>query len=793
MKLIPRFLTSVFLILVFCTTASSFRPDGGKLTGRVLEKGASGAVPFATVALLRIDSTIAMGVSADENGVFELANVVSGNYILKVSSIGYENEFVPNIQVPVEAKNIDVGPVYLRNEANQLREVTIVAEKSMIVTDIDKTSINIGQDLLASSNNASELLEKLPAVSMDENGTPMIRGKSNIVVLIDGKPSSQYGSDLATVLQSFPSDLIERIDVITSPSAKYEADGASGVIDIITKKATIVGMNGNVRLSAGNYDHYNAGGNFSYKTQKLVVRTSANFQTSQTLNTRNLERRNLLSETPSTLFQNGDGMSRSTNGFARVQANYDIDSKTNIGASINFSNNFNKNNSFTSNRTVLSDETVTQKFDRVSIGNSDGQNITYGLDLRREFSTREHNLTATLSYTTGGSDGRTDLIQESEEAVLNRQQYNLRDNDSKGLYGRIDFNWPVTENLTLSTGAHTRQNLRDNNNFLYTYNAETGEFVYDQRISNIFGYRDALYSGYVSATQKWNDWGFRAGLRLSNMTQYLDQVSMNRKFSVHFLNLMPSFSISRKLDEAAMLRMNYSRRVERPNADWLNPYTDITDPRNIRTGNPDLNPEFSHKLDLGYSNYQNVVGIGTSLFSSYSNNAITNIRTIDEEGISYTRFDNVGRELSYGAETDLSIRAGEKIKFNASGRFFRNEIVSRPAGIDNRRWSYSGNLNTFFHLPAEFRGSFYINYEGPKAIAQGTRMGIFQANASIRRSFMEKRAFISLNIQDIFLSRFYKNNLSAPTYIQFSQWHKTNRYIGITANYKFGKITAHEG
>lgn len=793
MKLLPRFLVSLFLISAFYTTASALPANGGKVTGRVLEKGTPEAVPFATVALLRADSTIAMGISADENGVFELTNVISGNYILKVSSIGFENEFVPNIQVPVEAKNIDVGPIYLRNEANQLQEVRIVAEKSMIVTDIDKTSINIGQDLLASSNNASELLEKLPAVSMDENGTPMIRGKSNIVVLIDGKPSSQYGSDLATVLQSFPSDLIERIDVITSPSAKYEADGASGVIDIITKKATIVGMNGNVRLSAGNYDHYNAGGNFSYKAEKLVIRTSANFQTNQMLNTRKLERRNLISEIPSTLFQNGDGMSRNANGFGRLEANYDLNPKTNIGASINFSNNFNRNNAFTSNRTLLADETVTQQFDRVSRGKSDGQNVTYGMDFRREFSAREHNLTATLSYTTGGSDGRTDLIQESDEAVLRRQQYNLRDNDNKGLYGRIDFNWPVNENLTLSTGGHTRQNLRDNNNFLYTYNAETGEFVYDERISNIFGYRDALYSGYLSATQKWKEWGFRAGLRLSNMTQYLNQVSMDRKFSVHFLNLMPSFSISRKLDEAVMLRMNYSRRVERPNADWLNPYTDITDPRNIRTGNPDLSPEFSHKLELGYSNYQDALGIGTSLFSSYSNNAITNIRTIDEEGISYTRFDNVGRELSYGAETDLSIRAGEKIKFNASGRFFRNEIVSLPAGIDNRRWSYSGNINTFFHLPANFRGSFYVNYEGPKAIAQGTRMGIVQANASIRRSFMDKRAFISLNIQDIFLSRLYKNDLSTPTYIQVSEWHRTNRYIGITANYKFGKITAHEG
>ncbi|WP_345031212.1 TonB-dependent receptor domain-containing protein [Ravibacter arvi] len=794
MKFFQTPLAFLIFLLLISAPVSAFQANGAKVTGRVVEKGGSESVPFATIALLRPDSSVVMGVSADENGVFELVSVAPGNYLVKVSSIGFEPEVVPNVQVPVESRLINLGVIQVRNEANQLQEVKIVAEKSMIVTDIDKTSINIGQDLLASSNNASELLEKLPAVSMDENGSPMIRGMSNIVVLIDGKPSSQYGSDLATVLQSFPSDLIERIDVITSPSAKYEADGASGVIDIITKKATIVGMNGNVRLSAGNYDHYNAGGNFNYKSEKLVLRASGSYQTSQVLNTRRLNRQNLLGEVPSTLFQEGNGVNKNANGFGRIQAGYDFSPKTNVGASINFSNNQNESSGFTANRTVYPDDVVKQKFNRINRGNTDGQNITYGLDFRQEFSQREHNLTASLNYTTGGSDGRSDLIQESDEIKLQRQQYNQRDNNSRSLHGKIDFSWPVNENLTLIAGGHTRQNTRNNNNLLYTYDSETGDFIYDERISNIFGYRDALYSGYVSATQKWKDWGFRAGLRLSNMTQYLDQVSMNRKFSVHFLNMIPSFSVSRKIDDASLVKLNYSRRVQRPNADWLNPYTDITDPRNIRTGNPNLSPEFTHRMDLGYSNYKEVLGIGSSLFTSYSNNAITTIRTIDEEGISYTSFDNVGRDLSYGVETDLSLKLlGDKLKINTSGRFFRNEIVSVPAQIDNRRWSFSGNLNTFFQLPAGLRGSVYVNYDGPKAIAQGTRMGVFQGNASIRKSFFEKRAFISLNIQDIFLSRRYRNNLATPTYIQHSEWHRTNRYIGITANYKFGKIMAQQG
>lgn len=789
-----KFLSIIFPLFFFLLSANhevlAFQSGKAKITGRVVEKGTSEPGSFSTVALLRKDSTVIGGTTADENGAFELTGIVPGTYLIRVSSIGYESAILPDVKVLPESALIDLGFIYVQNETNQLEEVQIVAEKTMIVTDIDKTSINIGDDLLASSNNASELLEKLPAVTLDENGTPMIRGKSNIVVLIDGKPSSQYGSDIATVLQTFPSNLIERIDVITSPSAKYEADGASGVIDIITKKATIIGTNGDARLSAGNYEHYTVGGNFSYKAEKFVVRASGNYQASQTLNTRKLERENLLGDTPSTLFQEGTGQSKTNNGFGRIQANYEPNPKTNIGASVNISRNFNRNGSTTSNRTLFSHQSVGRIFDRINQGKTEGQNITYGLDFRREFSSREHNITAAVSYTSGGSDGRSDLSQKSEEISLLRQQYNLRDNNNHALHAKIDFNWPVNDLLTLSTGGLYRRNSRENSNLLYTYNPEEEDFFYDARISNIFGYKDELFSSYVSATQKWKEWGFRAGLRLSNMNQHLNQISMDRRFSVHFLNMIPSLSISRKMTETALVKLNYSRRVERPNADWLNPYTDITDPRNIRTGNPNLKPEFTHRLDFGYSNYRDILGIGATIFSNYSNNAITNIRTVDEEGISYTRFDNVGRELSYGVETDISLKVNEKLRFSTNGRFFRNEIVSVATGIDNKRWSFAGNFNTFFHLPFNFRGSFYVNYEGPRAIAQGTRMGVLQANASLRRSFFNRKAFLSLNIQDIFLSRRYKNQLETNTYLQLSEWHRTNRYIGFTAHYKFGKISA---
>jgi hypothetical protein len=263
--LIYTFSTLSTISFAFAASDGPSHADGTKLVGKVVESPSQAAVSFATIALLMSkDSALVNGVVSDENGTFTLTNVTPGKYILRVTNMGYQTLFVPNVNVATEANLVDLGTITIAPEAQKLDEVIVRGEKSMIVDDIDKKIINIGKDMLATSNNVSDLLEKVPAVSLDENGNPQVRGKGNVVVLIDGKPSNLYGSDLPTILQSFPANLIERIDVMTTPSAKYEGEGASGVIDIITKKSKIRGTNGGMRLSLGNKENNNASGNISY-------------------------------------------------------------------------------------------------------------------------------------------------------------------------------------------------------------------------------------------------------------------------------------------------------------------------------------------------------------------------------------------------------------------------------------------------------------------------------------------------------------------------------------------------
>ena len=767
---------------------------GGNLVGKVVEAPGNAGVSFATVALLVAkDSSLALGSVADLNGVFTIPNVKPGNYIIRVTNIGYQTLFVPNISVATEANVVDLGMLVMVAEAQKLNEVTITAEKSMIVDDIDKKIISIGQDLLASSNSVSDLMEKLPAVSLDENGNPQVRGKGNVVVLIDGKPSNLYGNDLPTILQSFPANLIDRIEVMTTPSAKYEGEGASGVIDIITKKIKIRGTNGSARLSLGNKNNNNASANINYKSGKFGLTSSLNAQSTNRYSKRNLNRENFISETPTFLQQTGTGQNNNKNIFGRVGLTYDFNDKNALEVGANYSRNNSGNRSDILNQTTLGDGSITEEFTRINRGNGNGESMNMSVDYRKKFDKENQLFSFTANYSMGESGNDSFFDQESNIDSLDRHQKNLRNNNRKSLFLNSDYTWPITTKSTLEVGIRSRLNSSDNTNSFFNLNAENQEFVFDPRISNIFGYKDQTYTGFMTFSQKTDMWGIRAGLRVTDYNQDINQIDINRKFTVHFLTLVPSLAITRKFNDVSQLKLNYSRRVQRPEADWLNPFTDVSDPRNIQTGNPELKPEFTHKAELGYSNYETAGGWGPSLFMDYSNNAITRIRTIDENGIALSRYDNVGREMAYGLETDFSKTIWEVLKINGSGRLFRSEVVSTMAQIDNRTWSYSGNLNAFVKLPLDFRASAYINYEGPRAIAQGTREGVFVANMGIRKDLLEKKATVSFNIQDIFLSRAYKSQLATETYSQNSLWQQTNRLINLSFNYRFGKISSRNG
>ena len=792
------FLKKLLALLSICliVTGNSFAveksifADGGKLIGKVVESPNNTGVSFATIAILMAkDSSVTEGAVADLNGIFTIPNVKPGNYLLRITNMGYETLYVSGIKVATEANVVDLGTLTLVAAAQKLNEVVVRAEKSMIVDDIDKKIVNIGQDMLATSNNLSDLLEKVPAVSLDENGNPQLRGKGNVIILIDGKPSNLYGSDLPTILQSFPANLIERIDVMTTPSAKYEGEGASGVIDIITRKTKIRGINGGVRAALGNKNNYNGSGNISYKAGKLGLNASLNGQSSNTYWERTLNRNNFISEITSQLNQDGTGHNGNKNLFARVGMNYDFNEKNSIEVGMNASRFRSRNSSNMLNTTSRDNTANIERFNRINNSGNAGSNMNFSFDYRKKFNKKDQQLNFTANYSIGESEGESFFDQESLIDSLVRHQQNLRNNNRNSLFLNSDYTWPITPKATLEAGIRSRFNTNDNTNAFYTLNREDQDYVFDPNISNIFGYKDATYTGFMTFSQKADKWGIRAGLRLTDYNQDINQVSKNRAFGVHFVTLVPSLAITRKLSDVSQIKLNYSRRVQRPEADWLNPFTDVSDPRNIRSGNPNLKPEFTHKAEMGFSNYEKDGGWGPSLFVDYSNNAITQIKTVDEAGVSLTRYDNVGREMSYGLETDFNRTIGEKLKINGSGRIFRSEVVSQIAQIDNRGWSYSGNLNAFITLPLDFRASAYVNYEGPRAIAQGTRQGVFIANMGVRKDLMQKKATISFNIQDIFLSRTYKTQLATPTYSQNSVWHQTNRMVNLTFNYRFGKIS----
>jgi outer membrane receptor protein involved in Fe transport len=491
------------------------------------------------------------------------------------------------------------------------------------------------------------------------------------------------------------------------------------------------------------------------------------------------------------LQQDGNGGNKGKNAFGRVGVNYDFNDKNSIEAGVNYSR-ITAEIIVTSSMKLRSPGCGIGKLPSPEQWQGQWRQCQFQPGLPPEICRKRSSAEFQFELLAGWVGRGVLLLKESTVDSLIRNQQNLRRQQPPFTFPqRRLYLADHTQSDTRSGCTLAHELERQCTNAFYNLEPETNSYVFDDNISNIFGYKDATYTGFMTFSQKTDLWGLRAGLRVTDYNQNIDQVSRNQDFSVHFLTLVPSLAVTRKLGESSQVKLNYSRRVQRPEADWLNPYTDVSDPRNVRTGNPNLRPEFTHKAEMGYSNYEANGGWGPSLFMDYSNNAITQIRTIDEAGVSLTRYDNVGREFSYGFETDFSQKLfGDILKLNGSGRVFRSEVVSAIAQIDNRTWSYSGNLNAFITLPADFRASAYVNYEGPRAIAQGTREGVFIANMGIRKDLLEKKATISFNVQDIFLSRAYKSQLNTATYSQNSLWQQTNRLVNLTFQYRFGKITA---
>ena len=779
----------------------------GQLSGKVLDSATKAPVSYATVSIFKQGSPSPFnGVVTDDNGNFTVNNLAVGDYRVVIDFIGYSKKTLAHVVLTKDAPNVPLGTILLVSVQNQLKTVEIVGKASVVENKIDKMVYNVANDLTSQGGSAADVLPKIPQVTVDIDGNVQLQGNANIQFLINGKPSSIFGASLADALQSIPANQIKSIEVITSPGAKYDANGTGGIINIVLKDSKIEGVNGSVNLSAGTRRE-NGSFNLNVRKGNFGVNAFVNGGetiNSTTLNTVNTQSYNNAHTTFTDLAQMGSSNFTRGGYQSGISFNWDISPKDQLTVSGGY--NYFQNHSFgptNLDQTTYNIPGNTIASDIKSVRNSDsrfvGRYYDYSVGYKKTFNKENQELDFLFhsSYGNNRSDfsQRLDTLGRGSSGILSNNPGKDHETDIS-----IDYTQPFSKNFTIETGA--KATLESINNTVVTDTLSTDAlsnkvFVPNANQTYGFNYSRQVYAYYLSASfSLFNNFiDGKAGLRDEYTTTTADFPGAHIPgYNV----LAPSAVLSHKIDETQSLKLSYTYRIERPDYRDLNPFYDVSDPHNISTGNPNLSPEVGHNYELGYSkNYTKGANIYIGLFYRHNTNDIQSYTTYYDSltvdgnkysNVTLTQRSNIGTETTEGVSLFGSVPVTDKLNLR-SNMMFSDRISTNPGNPTVSGFMYRINMNATYQFPHDFTAEIFGNYNSSQRTIQGYRPAFAFYNMAVRKQFMNKKLSIGLTATDPFNKYISQTATTSGTNFYMTNIRQVPfRSFGITLNYKFGKL-----
>jgi len=795
-------LTYASLLLFFATFISQplLAQNQFTINGLLVDETTKDPVDFASVALFDQHDQQVGGMNSNAKGGFAFEKLSSGNYTLRISFVGYDTY---ENKVELTNKNLNLGQIQLKpSSAKVLEEVVIEAERPSMQLGIDKKIFNVAQSLVSEGGSATDLLANVPSLSVDMDGAVSLRGSSSVRILIDGKPSAMAGSDITQTLQALPANSIQSIEVITNPSARYDAEGQSGIINIILKKNIRRGLNGMVTASGGSYNNYNGGLSLNYRDENFNYYGNYSYRKSNRVGdgfNRNL---NLLNNG---VTENTSESSRKGNSHSgKLGIDYNMNEKTTIGLSGNFSLRDNNRSEDLFYR-YLNQPDLEGTSNRSSSQNEDDTGYDINLDFRRDFNRTGENLMANFAYGKSTEDG-TELFEQqfTDPNQLPDRRINEGYEDGKNINIQIDYTLPFNENQRLEVGYRTSIRKDDEEQISDSYNFETNTFERDYDITNAFELEDIVHSLYTNYQNKITEnLGFQVGVRAEQAylnTQFISydpSIPVNERATegkLDYLRLYPSVFLTQQFTGEQQLQASYTRRVQRPRGWQINPFVDISDPMNIRMGNPNLLPEDIHSFELSYAKFWPAVTLTSSVYHRRVNDGVENIRTSVNEETSATlsQWYNISRNESTGFELISKVTFNPNISttanFNAFYTKYHGSEEYNLKPTDGYNWD--ANLNTEVKLSKVLSGQVRAQYNAPRTRAQGTYIANFVMDAGLKMDLLEKRANILLNVSDLFNQRKFGGTTVTEQFSQEFERRWMRRMFTVSLSYNFGQQDA---
>lgn len=798
----PLFFSLLFLAPV-CLLAQ------GSVSGKLTDGKAP--VSYATVTVLRTDSSVVNGDLSKEDGSFNVTPVNDGTYLLRVESIGFTTKYL-NVTVS-DGKEMKQGTIVLKANATKLDEVSITAEKRVMELKVDKKVFNVEKNTTTAGGSATDVLQNVPSVSVDADGTVNLRGKSNVTILIDGKPATMLGSDVTSALQSLPAGSIESVEVITNPSARYDAQGTTGIINIVTKKDGRLGINGNVTIGAGTRDKYNANAGITVRKGKWSTFLNLSARQNLTFNNVTTDRQ----DTTGISYYTYEHVPRKFNGsFNSIGATYDIDKNN----SITFTENvnimeFGFRDSSDFYIYPLADQQGTPTFHRFRNSTFSGQPVSFShsLDYRKKFNKKGREMNIDATYATTRMEREQGFltiidVNSTPTYLINSNAPGGGGNSSLNVWA--DYVDPITKNGKLGIGFKSQfYNFNsDNNPLIDTADITPDDTIrVDSSLFTVYNYDQQIHAAYVNWSDQIGKFSYQLGLRVEDaIYDGTGRIPRLDSFHNEFLNLFPSAFVSYQLPKDQTIYVNYSRRTNRPNFMQMMPFKDFSNPGTVSMGNPNILPEFINNIEVNYS--RNTPKGHTYILSSYFAQTINLservLRPITAADSTLGLAEQVGQLLSqplniasgttFGLEGTARLQLSKIWDATVSGNFFTNKLTPGNLGpqytalistTGGQGWF--GKVNSNLKLPKNFSLQLNGNYESPKVIAQGNQLESYWIDLAVKKNFWNNKGSLTINCSDVLKTRRFINEYNTSVYTQTINRVKETRIGNISFTYRFGK------
>ncbi len=775
-----------FILLAAYSTAQTYELS---LTVKD-ETGA--AVPFANIALYKSsDSTLAKGTATDINGRASL-QAEHGTYYLQVSFLSYQTKTIPHIQLKADK---DLGTIALQQNTELLEEVEITAERSQMELKLDKRVFNVGKDLSNVGTNAAEILNNIPSVVVDIEENISLRGSQNVRVLIDGKPSTITGNSTADVLRQFQGNMIEKVEVITNPSARYDAEGEVGIINIILKKEDKRGLNGSVEAVAGHPTNYRTSFNLNYRTGDFNLFTAYGIAYDKAPGGGNMLQR----------FDNGDTAyvyrsesERERGGLSqnlRLGSEWFINDQNSITLAGFYRFSDETNRSFYRYEDLFSDGDLYRLVTREDIESEDGESLESSLNYRKTFDREDQLFTIDLQWS------EQDDLEESEIEEINylnsdRLLQNTSNREANRTYLiQSDYIHPFGEEGKFETGA--RLTLRDvNNSFVVEESFNGSEFTINPQYFNDFAYQEDIYAAYLMLGNKINRFSYQFGLRGEYSDIATELKLTNENNSWKYFNLFPSAHLTYELANEDNFQLSYSRRINRPGFRHLLPFQTFSDARNLWRGNPDLQPEYTDSYEFGYLKYFEKGSLFSSVYYRYRTGVIERIVIADEEGFTRRMPVNLSVQHNTGMEFNLNYKFNQKT--NSGFNFYRSVTDGsfEEQNLDNEVFTWNNRTTFRAEVLPKLDGQFSLNYRAPQSTPQGRDKALYSIDLSLAKDVLKGNGTLVASVRDLLNSRKRRSITDTPTLYSESEFQWRARQFLLSFTYRINekkKRPAREG